>query len=81
VKGTTGAGADVMFTPNEVHHFRNCPHGADLVVVRDIQVDRSSMPYGVAGGEVLRVPNYVAPAQDLQASGWIGRVSGWPARH
>ncbi len=78
VKGTTGAGADVMFTPNEIHHFRTCPHGADLVVVRDIHVDRTTTPYHATGGELLQIGNYAAPAEDLQATGWTGRVSGWP---
>lgn len=77
VKGTTGAGAEVEYTPNEVRHFRNCPYGADLVVVRDIHVDRSETPYRTSGGRLLHVPNYKAPAEDLQATGWLGRVEGW----
>jgi hypothetical protein len=77
VKGTTGAGAEVEYTPNEVRHFRNCPHGADLIVVRDIQVDRSVTPYRTSGGRLLHLPNYKAPAEDLQATGWLGRVEGW----
>jgi hypothetical protein len=77
VKGTTGAGSDVEYTPNEVQHFRNCPHGADLVVVRDIRVDRTTSPYETSGGQLLHVENYTAPAHDLQATGWLGRVAGW----
>jgi hypothetical protein len=77
VKGTTGAGADVEYTPNEVRHFRTCPHGADLIVVRDIAVDRSTTPYTATGGELLHVANYTAPPEHLQATGWLGRVSGW----
>ena len=38
VKGTTGAGSTVEYTPNEVRHFRTCPAGADLIVVSDISV-------------------------------------------
>jgi hypothetical protein len=77
VKGTTGAGTDVEYTPNEVAHFRACPHGADLVVVRDIRVDRSTKPYATSGGQLLHVENYTAPPEDLQATGWSGRVTGW----
>ncbi|WP_435055198.1 protein NO VEIN domain-containing protein [Micromonospora aurantiaca (nom. illeg.)] len=77
VKGTSGAGADVEYTPNEIHHFRTCPHGADLIVVRDIVVDRKQRPYVATGGELLHVENYAAPAKDLQATGWLGRVPGW----
>jgi hypothetical protein len=78
VKGTTGAGADVAYTPNEVHHFRTCPHGADLIVVRDITVDATTTPYTTTGGELLHIPNYTAPPDHLQATGWIGQVIGWP---
>lgn len=77
VKGTTGAGAEVEYTPNEVRHFRNCPYGADLIVVRDIQVDRSVTPYRTSGGRLLHISNYRAPVEDLQATGWLGRVEGW----
>ena len=77
VKGTTGAGGDVIYTPNEVHHFRHCPHGADLVVVRDIQVDRTTSPYTTSGGELLHKTGYGAPPEDLTATGWTGRVTGW----
>lgn len=77
VKGTTGAGNDVIYTPNEIKHFRECPYGADLVVVRDIEVDRATTPYTTSGGELLRVENYEAPPEDLTATGWTGRVNGW----
>jgi hypothetical protein len=77
VKGASGAGADVQYTPNEVRHFRTCPHGADLIVVRDIAVDRDVRPYVATGGQLLHVENYTAPAEDLQATGWLGRVPGW----
>jgi hypothetical protein len=77
VKGTTGAGNDVIYTPNEIKHFRECPYGADLVVVRDIEVDRTTTPYTTSGGELLHVENYEAPPEDLTATGWTGRVNGW----
>ncbi|MEV6525733.1 DUF3883 domain-containing protein [Longispora sp. NPDC051575] len=78
VKGTSGAGADVEYTPNEVRHFRNCPDGADLIVVNDIRVDRSARPYTASGGKLRHFPSYRAPAEDLQATGWLGRVpSSW----
>lgn len=77
VKGTTGAGGDVEYTPNEVDHFRTCPYGADLIVVRDIQVDRTVEPYLATGGELLHVENYLAPPEDLQPVKWLGRVTGW----
>jgi hypothetical protein len=77
VKGTTGGGGQVEYTPNEVKHFRECPHGADLIVVRDIHVDRTTTPYRATGGVLLHIPDYRAPAADLQATGWLGRVDGW----
>ncbi len=77
VKGTTGAGADVEYTPNEIKHFRTCPHGADPIVVRDIIVDRSTTPYTTSGGQLRHVENYTAPPEHLQATGWLGRVPGW----
>lgn len=77
VKGTTGAGAEVQYTPNEVNHFRTCPYGADLIVVRDIVVDRTLSPYATSGGELKHIANYTAPPTDLQATGWLGRVEGW----
>jgi Protein NO VEIN, C-terminal len=77
VKGTTGSGADVEYTSNEVAHFRSCPHGADLIVVRDIGVDRSERPYLTSGGQLLHVENYRAPHRDLQPTRWRGRVPGW----
>lgn len=80
VKGTTGAGVEVEYTVNEVHHFRNCPHGADLVVVRDIKVDKTSTPYTTSGGELLHVENYLAPREDLQPTRFLGRVEGWTSK-
>ncbi|WP_203823580.1 protein NO VEIN domain-containing protein [Actinoplanes palleronii] len=77
VKGTTGAGGDVNYTPNEIQHFRACPYGADLVVVRDIRVDRTALPHVTSGGELLHIENYEAPPEDLKATGWTGRVTGW----
>ena len=77
VKGTTGAGAEVQYTPNEVNHFRTCPHGADLIVVRDIVVDRTATPYATSGGQLTHITNYTAPPTDLQATGWLGRVDQW----
>jgi hypothetical protein len=68
---------DVQYTPNEVQHFRTCPHGADLIVVRDISVDRGVQPYAATGGELLHIESYDAPAEDLQATGWYGRIVGW----
>ncbi len=77
VKGTTGAGGDVIYTPNEVQHFRDCPYGADLIVVRDIQVDFTTYPHSTSGGELLHIEDYAAPPEDLKATGWTGRVTGW----
>lgn len=77
VKGSSGAGAEVAYTPNEVRHFRDCPYGADLIVIRDIAVDFSARPYTATGGLLLHVENYRAPTEDLQATGWLGRVPGW----
>lgn len=80
VKGTTGSGADVLMTPNEVAHFRSCPHGADLVVVRDISLAATMDGYEASGGELLLVESYPAAPRDLQATGWSARVTGWPGQ-
>lgn len=74
VKGTSGAGGTVEYTTNEVDHFRNCPFGADLIVVREIRVDRTTTPYGTSGGELHHVENYIAPTEDLQPTKYNGRV-------
>ncbi|WP_216918255.1 protein NO VEIN domain-containing protein [Nocardia noduli] len=78
VKGTTGAGTTVNYTPNEVVHFRSCPYGADLIVVRDIQVDLTT--YEASGGELLHCENYTAPDEHLQPSAWVGQVPAWGGR-
>jgi Domain of unknown function (DUF3883) len=74
VKGTTGAGASVEYTTNEVRHFRTCPAGADLIVVHDIVIDTSTIPYSASDGVLVHVVNYRAPKEDLQASRYLGRV-------
>jgi hypothetical protein len=74
VKGTTGAGGAVTYTRNEVAHFRACPHGADLIVVREIAVDRRQVPYATSGGTLLHVENYLAPDGDLSPLSFEGRV-------
>jgi hypothetical protein len=74
VKGTTGAGATVDYTPNEIHHFRTCPDGGDLIVVSDIVVDITAVPYKTSGGSLRHIPNYSAPPEDLQATAWRGRI-------
>lgn len=68
VKGTTGAGAEVEFTRNEVANFRNPPAncGADLIVVSDIKVDRAD--YSTRGGILRHFENYTAPESDLTPS-------------
>lgn len=75
VKGSTGAAFEVEYTSNEVDHFRRCPFGADLIVVRDIIVDEPS--YECSGGTLLHVDSYEAPGADLQVTRYRGRVPGW----
>jgi hypothetical protein len=74
VKGTTGAGGAVEYTPNEVRHFRTCPHGADLIVVRDIVLDKTLETYKASGGKLSHFRNYKAPSEDLQPTRYQGRV-------
>ena len=54
VKGTTGAGASVLLTPNEVRHAGQ--HEADmaLFVVSEIELDRAATPPVTRGG-LLRI--------------------------
>ena len=74
VKGTTGAGGTVEYSSNEVDHFRKCALGADLIVVREIRVDRTTQPYTTSGGDLHHVENYTAPPEDLQPTRYNGRV-------
>ena len=69
VKGTTGAGASVPYTPNEVRHFRMCPGGGDLIVVHDIVIETTTTPYSTSEGILIHVENYRAPKEDLQPTG------------
>lgn len=51
VKGTSSEGAAVVLTRNEVeHHAEAYPQNA-LVIVRNIELDRSTSPPSVSGGE------------------------------
>jgi MrcB-like, N-terminal domain/Domain of unknown function (DUF3883) len=53
VKGTTSKGAAVVLTRNEVEHHKEAfPHHA-LVIVRNIELDRSTAPPTVSGGELF----------------------------
>lgn len=53
VKGTTSSGTAIALTRNEVEHHKNAyPHHA-LVIVRNIQLDRSTSPPTVSGGNLF----------------------------
>lgn len=51
VKGTTGAGDSIILTANEVEHARNWYPKVALVIVSEIELDRSGSPPQVSGGE------------------------------
>jgi hypothetical protein len=72
VKGLTGAGSSVEYTSNEVRHFRQCPHGGDLIVVDDINIEKGT--YASSGGRLRHFENYDAPKEDLQPTRYLGRV-------
>lgn len=74
VKGTTGAGAEVLLTPNEVLHFRCCPLGAALVVVSDIAIRSGPTGYVASKGNLHFVDAYRAPEADLRPVSWQARV-------
>ena len=74
VKGASGGASAVEYTPNEVDHFRSCPYGADLIVVRDITVTGDSPDFFASGGELLHVENYRAPDDHLSPIKWQGVV-------
>ncbi|WP_372490577.1 protein NO VEIN domain-containing protein [Nocardioides bruguierae] len=76
VKGSSGATGSVIYTRNEVAHFRRCPHGADLIVVRDIELTLDDDGAVTAtGGELKHVANYRAPDADLKVLTFQGRVT------
>jgi MrcB-like, N-terminal domain/Domain of unknown function (DUF3883) len=53
VKGTTSAGAAVALTRNEVEHHRVAQPANALVIVRNIDLDRTTSPPTVSGGELF----------------------------
>lgn len=61
VKGTTGGGATVYLTANEVEHARNHPHTA-LFVVTDIELSGTTKPKASGGQVRILDPWTVAPA-------------------
>ena len=66
VKGTTGSGAQVELTVNEVKSAGKYP--TELVVVRDILLDRTG-PVPTASGGVMKVfPNWTPSIDDLRVS-------------
>jgi hypothetical protein len=56
VKGTTGAGASILLTPNEVRHAREHEAVVALFVVSGIELDREATPPRATGG-TLRILN------------------------
>jgi MrcB-like, N-terminal domain/Domain of unknown function (DUF3883) len=53
VKGTTSTGAAVVLTRNEVEHNRVAHPANALVIVRNIDLDRTTSPPTVSGGELF----------------------------
>ncbi len=55
VKGTTSPGTGVVLTRNEVTHHRAAYPANALVVVRNIELDRSTSPPTATGGELFEL--------------------------
>ena len=65
VKGTTSEGGAVVLTRNEVaHHSETYPDHA-LVIVRNIELDRSTSPASVSGGELFERRPWKIDEDDL----------------
>ncbi|WP_170184924.1 protein NO VEIN domain-containing protein [Saccharothrix texasensis] len=91
VKGTTSAGAEVVLTRNEVLlNADRYPHTV-LVVVRDVELDRTTTPPRAGGGRTRVVhpwavagrtsrPSPTATASDGRRGTGTGRRSGWDRR-
>ena len=75
VKGTISLGEKVVLTKNEVLlHKQEHPNNA-LIVVSEINLDRSESP-SVKGGKVLFISPWKINESDLEALGYDYRISG-----
>ena len=75
VKGTISLGEKVVLTKNEVLlHKQEHPNNA-LIVVSEINLDRSESP-SVKGGKVLFISPWKIIESDLEALGYDYRISG-----
>ena len=75
VKGTISLGEKIVLTKNEVLlHKQEHPNNA-LIVVSEINLDRSEPP-SVKGGKVLFISPWKINESDLEALGYDYRVSG-----
>lgn len=75
VKGTISLGEKVVLTKNEVLlHKQEHPNNA-LIVVSEINLDRSEPP-SVKGGKVLFISPWKINESDLEALGYDYRISG-----
>ena len=75
VKGTISLGERVVLTKNEVLlHKQEHPNNA-LIVVSEINLDRSEPP-SVKGGKVLFISPWKINESDLEALGYDYRISG-----
>ncbi len=65
VKGTTGAGASVILTRNEVEHMRHVYPSCALLVVYGIQVSSSESPITCVGGTIRTIHPWRIEELDL----------------
>jgi hypothetical protein len=72
VKGTTGEGASVFLTRNEVLHAAQFP--TDLVVVTGVALDRRAEPVSASGGSLHRFADWVPAQVDLRPTQYEYRI-------
>lgn len=82
VKGTTGTGASVFLTANEVDHARGNDSGQpiDLILVSGILVTRSDdSGYIASGGRLAQYRDYIPADEDLRPTQYEATLTAAPS--
>ena len=70
VKGTTSPGANVILTGAQVREYGKRHPNTMLIVVRNIQLDRSASPPAASGGDLECMHPWQIDQDDLEAISW-----------
>jgi hypothetical protein len=74
VKGTISAGSQVILTRSEVEHQQRFAPDNGLVVVHDIQLDRSATPPTASGGVLSCVSPWHISEDELTVVSYVYRT-------